>query len=991
MDRDQQQGHRAIELGFVSPEQVRLAYQSPRRSQSHDLCALLLEHGLLSGAQAQAIRAFPSAPGSPNSGDGSFGQLEMNPTGSSDASDSLTATYQLPGDQAKHVSGRQGPHNTPFQSSAGSQAKQQNLHSPKNLLEDEQSRRRAAIVKAYEQERLTDPLFAPHADGVLERKEQLGVGGMGEVYRVFDKRLGRQAALKILLQDQGGRERLSRFQREGRITARLEHPAIPPIYEAGTNCAGQHYLLMKVIEGQSLEERIRQLYRNAPPSFEELRPLLEALIPVCEAVAYAHNQDIIHRDLKPDNIMLGEFSEVMVMDWGIARDLKDDDDGALEDSDAFEVGDSELAREGLTLEGAVIGTPGYMSPEQANGQGVTQQADVFALGAILTAILTGSSPIRGESPFKLIVSTIKGSIESPRDRDATIPKALDAIARKALAPKLSERFTSVEEIGKELKAYLAGREVSVYKYSLSERLATQLKRRPGLFMGLFAGTLMLSISGLLGVQTYNTQLREADAKRLKITFGERLKRVETSQRNFRLALDLARKGVGREALRERIRQALENSDRDLDNLLFAARIYEEGKLYSEAKELLNEAAEKFPPAYQALYSIHRLTIREDMGTGFTATPALKRLMELARANGESNEYTLLFDGIEKHKEGKYQDAITIFDKIQSTKQNHKMMFTFRGLSYLMLKRFENAFSDLNLALSYDPLDAKAFHYRGLCYEQCKDFKKAFDDYSRSLELNRDQVHVYVRRALIWDGPKKFDNALRDLEKAISLDPKNPEHYRKKAALLITNGRASTAIPCFDRMLELSPDNAVYLDLRAKNSIICSNFDQAKEDLARIIELNPENAEAFLSRGSLYAVLKSVDAKDKAIRDLSRAIELKGRNTPAYFARAQVYAALGKYGMALIDWNLVIDIDAKNYSAYFARAEVHASLNNNKECMADLKFLYRKAPPGHPARKNAVNVLLKMGDPEVVADLQKKMKAMKKLGANFGKKSGSEKR
>lgn len=987
MDRDEQQGRRAIELGYVSPEQVRLAYRSPRRSPTHDLCALLLEHGLLSGAQADAVRADPEL-GSLYSGDGSSGSLGIN-LNAVDSADSLTETLQLSGEQVSGVSRHQGPHNTPFHPRSSSNPKVA-LSAPKNSLETERKQRRASIVEAYEQERLNDPLFAPHADGVLERKGQLGIGGMGEVYRVFDKRLGRQAALKILRHDKGRKERLFRFLREGQITARLEHPAIPPVYEAGTNSAGEHYLLMKVIEGQSLEERIHDLHRHGPPPLEEFRPLLEALIPVCEAVAYAHNQDIIHRDLKPDNIMLGEFGEVMVMDWGIARDLKNED-ASIEDLDLIEVEDSELQKEGLTLDGAVIGTPGYMSPQQANGQGVTQQADVFALGAILTTILTGSTPIRGDSSFKLIVSTIKGSIESPRDRDPRIPKALDAIAKKALAAGLEERFATVEQFSNELKAYLAGRKVSVYKYSLAERLATQFKRRPGLVMGLFAGTFMLAISALLGVQTYNTQLREADAKRLKSTFEKRLKRIETSQRNFSLALDLARKGVSREALRERIREALDNSDRSLDNLLFAARIYEEGKLYSEALALLNEATEKFPPAYQALYAIHRLTVRQNMTTGFATTPALDRLMALAREKGESNEYTMLFDAIEKHNQGKYNEAVAIFNKIQTTMNNHKMIFTFRGYSNLMLGRFENAFVDFNRALSHDPLDATALHYRGLCYERTNDDKNAFDDYSRSLKLNPDQATIYTRRALIWERQKKLDNALQDVEKAISLDPTNPEHFKNKGSMLVKNGSATKAIPCFNQMVKLAPDNLFYLEMRAKNSIICSNYQQAKEDLTRIIELSPENAEAYLTRGSLYSILAGPESKERAIQDLGKAIELKEHNTKAYFTRAQVYAGLGKYDQALVDLNIVISVDAKNFDAYFERAKTHASLNNEKECVKDLKFVYRKAPPETPARKEAVKVLYKMRDPEVLEDIQKGMKAMKKLGAIFGKKKGSQKK
>lgn len=964
MDRDQQQGQRAIEQGFVSPEQVRLAYQSPRRSPNHDLCALLLEHSLISLAQAQMIRLPQPGP--------------SHPSTALDSDSALTATFKLPGASVSQLTQPRGPQSAVPSGSSG------------RSMQSAQAQRRAQIIEAFEQEHALDPLFAPHADLVLERKEQLGVGGMGEVYRVFDKRLGRHAALKILRQDKESKERLSRFLREGEITARLEHPAIPPVYEAGTNSAGQHYILMKVIEGQSLGERIRAIHKNERPAMELLRPLLEAMIPVCEAIAYAHNQGILHRDLKPDNIMLGEFGEVMVMDWGIARDLNDDR-GSLESLDAIQVEDSELEKEGLTLDGAVIGTPGYMPPEQANGQSVSPGADVFALGAILTTILTGAGPVRGATPFKLIVSTIKGEIESPRDRHPGVPKALNAIVEKALHPQLSERFTSVEDLSRELKAYLAGMNVSVYRYSLGERLTNLLGRSPGLVLGLFAGTLMLAISGVLGVQTYNTQLREDDAKRLKETFEKRLKRLETSQKNFALALDLARRGARREEVRETIRLALENSDRSLDQLLFAARIYEEGKLYREALALLNEATERYPPAYQALYAIHKLTTRQNLSTGFASTEALEKLIRLAKERGESNEYTLLSDGIEKHNQQKYEEAIRIFDKIQSSTKNHKMMFTFRGASNIALERFDRAFVDLNRALSHDPLDATALHYRGICYERSQDDDNAFDDFSRSLKLRPDQATLYVRRGLIWERKGKLDNALQDIERAIALNPKNPEYYKNKGALLVKNGQANQAIPAFDTMLSLAPNNLFYLEMRAKNSIICSNYDQAQKDLQRIIELDPKNAEAYLTRGSLYSILSSGESKEKAILDFTKSIELREHNIPAYLGRAQVYSGQGKHNKALVDLNIAISIDKEKYEAYFARALCHANLAQNKECIADLKFVYRRAPKDHPSRKQALNVLYKMRDPEVMADFQKGLKAMKKLGSIFGKKKDSAKK
>ena len=206
-----------------------------------------------------------------------------------------------------------------------------------------------------------------------ERYEQVSEharGGLGRVVRAVDRRLGRTVAVKELLRHDPANE--ARFLREAMITARLEHPGIVPVHEAGRWPNGDPYYVMKLVEGRTLKELIAEA-----TSLRERLGLLAHVIAVADAVGYAHSEGVIHRDLKPSNVIVGSFGETIVVDWGLARDRKRD---VPEPADDLLV----AAGSGLsTVSGKVVGTPAYMSPEQARGDVVDERADVYALGAVL--------------------------------------------------------------------------------------------------------------------------------------------------------------------------------------------------------------------------------------------------------------------------------------------------------------------------------------------------------------------------------------------------------------------------------------------------------------------------------------------------------------------------------------------------------------------------------------------------------------------------------
>jgi serine/threonine protein kinase len=280
-----------------------------------------------------------------------------------------------------------------------------------------------------------------------ELVEKIGQGGMGAVFLAHDRELDRPVALKVLSALAEEAAAHARLIREARILARLEHPSIVPVHDAGVLPDGRFFYVMKLVRGKRLDEQVEH-----PSALAERLGLFQK---ICDAVAFAHAHGVLHRDLKPQNIMLGAFGEVLVLDWGVAKEL-----GQTQGSSAKQ-GPGE-GRAGQTADGTVVGTPGYMAPEQARGEvaGLDERADVYALGAVLWFLLTGRAPVHeaDTSGGPLVVS--------PRRFDRAIPRPLEAVCRKALAPRREARYDSAGQLREEIADFLAGRRVRAYPEGL---------------------------------------------------------------------------------------------------------------------------------------------------------------------------------------------------------------------------------------------------------------------------------------------------------------------------------------------------------------------------------------------------------------------------------------------------------------------------------------------------------------------------------------------
>jgi WD40 repeat protein/predicted Ser/Thr protein kinase len=299
-----------------------------------------------------------------------------------------------------------------------------------------------------------------------EVRSELAQGGIGRILQARDVELDRPVALKELLEPSAPAR--ARFVTEALVTARLQHPSIVPVYQAGRWESGEPFFAMKLVSGRPLADVIASARGG-----QERLALLPHVLAVAEAMAYAHTQGIIHRDLKPANVLVGEFGETVVIDWGLAKRLTS---SPGEGPSPPEAGASEDGPASLTQVGAVLGTPAYMPPEQASGQPVDARADVYALGAILYHVLAGSPPYQGDTASQVLRQVLhEASRPLPRGRKG-VSEELRAIVTKAMAREPAGRYPSARELAEDLRRFQTGQIVAAHAYSWWARVQRFVKR-----------------------------------------------------------------------------------------------------------------------------------------------------------------------------------------------------------------------------------------------------------------------------------------------------------------------------------------------------------------------------------------------------------------------------------------------------------------------------------------------------------------------------------
>ncbi|MHC4780017.1 MAG: serine/threonine-protein kinase, partial [Planctomycetota bacterium] len=472
------------------------------------------------------------------------------------------------------------------------------LRSHKNLKAD----------VSLDAEELEEVIAGPAGEDRYAELGEIARGGMGAILKIVDNDIRRPVAMKVVLGSAGstrevGKEQLERFVEEAQVTGQLEHPNIVPVHELGLNDEGKVYFTMKLVKGRSLEEILESLADKDPEYAGKytISHLLQIFLKICDAVAFSHSRGVIHRDLKPENVMVGNFGEVLVMDWGLAKvkgrpdlaaeevvkTVRTDEDGPathksqipnLNDVEEHEESESAEGKSAArvtarTLDGDVMGTPAYMPPEQARGDvsKIDERSDVFALGAILYKILTHEAPYEGATVTEVLTRAAEGRYMAPRVKSPWlgIPKELQSICLKSMAWAREGRYPSVKDLIEDVRAFMDHRLVKAHRYGLFSRLAQFVRRHPAGSMASAVALVLLSLgstaSGLLWARA-----EASAAKAREETARAETQRLEAQAQELRAAKAVEDKRVAE--VRAVSAEAMLEKGRKVSALLRSAQV-----------------------------------------------------------------------------------------------------------------------------------------------------------------------------------------------------------------------------------------------------------------------------------------------------------------------------------------------------------------------------------------------------------------------------------
>jgi serine/threonine-protein kinase len=463
-------------------------------------------------------------------------------------------------------------------------------------------------------------ILRPHAEG-----------GIGQVFLAQDGELHRQVALKeIMPRHAGDQESRARFVQEAEITGGLEHPGIVPVYGMGRYPDGRPYYAMRFIPGQNLQEALDRLHEEKGLSARRcmaFRQILRRFLDVCNAVAYAHSRGILHRDLKPSNIMLGQFGETLVVDWGLAK--------AMDRAEPLPAADRSRApgfapaptcplkprtASQPTQHGHAIGTPAFMSPEQAAGKvdALGPTTDVYSLGAVLYVILTGRAPFDGE--ISAVLRRVqRGEFPAPRRVNPQTPRALEAVCLKAMAKRAADRYPTAQALAADVEHWLSDEPVTARADSRTERLARWARNHRSLVVGVTATILVAFITlsaanlALLAANTRERFARQQAAEKAQEASQQR----DLVREHYEVALDALNElvfGIQNQLYERPASQELRS------NLL--------DKASQGLQKLLGKSDHQPPGAHVALIWVH--LHRGDMALQKGATAEARQDFETAR-------------------------------------------------------------------------------------------------------------------------------------------------------------------------------------------------------------------------------------------------------------------------------------------------------------------------------------------------------------------------
>jgi tetratricopeptide (TPR) repeat protein/tRNA A-37 threonylcarbamoyl transferase component Bud32 len=769
-------------------------------------------------------------------------------------------------------------------------------------------------------------------------------GGLGVVYIAHQEELDRTVALKRIRPDRLREAAKRRFLREAALTARLQHPGIVPIYGLGQDDGGPFYT-MPFIAGRTLQQAIEDLHRDESSRRDpgrwglRLRGLLQPFVTACNTVAYAHDQGVVHRDLKPSNVMLGPYGETLVLDWGLAKRLGGDEAASDDGGAAPPPGPS---WEEVTATGEVLGTPLYMSPEQARGEPAGPAGDIFSLGLFLHAILTGRSPFeapnaRGRGWLEAVRAA---AIVPPRQRDPRVPRALEAICLKALAPRAEDRYASARDLAEDVTRWLADEPVAGWREPFSTRARRWARRhRTGV-----AAVLVALVAGLFGLGAVaavqiraNDRLKEAleQTRQARAKTQEALDQSEESRAQAeavsRFLVEAFRSPDPSQVDRDvKVFDVLERAGARLDQG-FAGSPATKGALldalgqtyfglgqYDRAAALFAKAADIRAAALGPDH-IRTLGSRGNQATAYAEAGRLTEAIALQEATLKLKEAKLGPDHLEtlmtrNNLGNAYNDAGRTADAIATHEATLKVKEARLGPDHP-----ETLITRMNLANAYQAAgrltEAIALHELVLRMHKAK----LGPDHPGTLLSRNNLASAYLQAGRLGEAIPMFEATLAAKER--KLGPDHPDTLITRgnlAATYLEVGRVTEAIALHETTLrlreaKLGPDHR--LTLASGNNLANAYMAAGRTSAAialhaatlerREVKLGPDHLDTLLSRLNLAVAYAEAGRLSEATKLQSRALgqcEAKlGRDHPYTIASRNSLAvaceSLGRWNQA----------------------------------------------------------------------------------------------
>jgi TolB-like protein/Tfp pilus assembly protein PilF/predicted Ser/Thr protein kinase len=735
--------------------------------------------------------------------------------------------------------------------------------------------------------------------------EELGKGGMGRVYRVLDKKLNEEVVLKLIKPEIGlDKKTIERFSNELKLSRKIVHKNVARMFDLNEE-KGTHHITMEYVRGEDLRRLIRKMGILSPG---QAMPIARQ---VCEGLVEAHRLGVVHRDLKPSNIMIDEEGNARILDFGIARSLKE---------------------KGITGEGVIIGTPEYMSPEQVEGKDVDRRSDIYSLGVILYEMLTGRVPFEGDTPFTIGVKHKSEIPRNPRELNTQIPPDLGRLVIKCLEKDKAKRYQSAEELHADLEKVeqrlpTTERVVPARKPFTSKEITVKFNLKKLLFPGLAIVALVVaagivfwrvlpkkeavaaksgppSIAVLPFVDDSPEKGHEYLCEGIPSTLINALNTIQNLRVPARTsAFSFAGKGLDIQGIGQKlnVENVLEGSIQVVgNNLRVTARLIKVKDGYQLWNQTYNRRLED-------VYAIED-EIAQAIVKSLKARLLGEQQERLVRRYTENMEaYKLYLEGLyywNKRTGKDLNKAIELFNQAIEKDPNYALAYVGLADSYSLFSFygdarpkdvFPRAKAAAKKALEIDETLAEAHNSLAYVYERYDwNWNASEAEFKRALELNPNYAtgHFWYGELLTCLG--RFEEAIREMKRALELDPVSLIINSMLGWAYVMARQPDQGLAQLQETLEIEPNFAIAYWMLGLVNLDKRNFRAAIDAMNKTRELSGDAAVAITGLGQAYAAAGRHE-ETKGILE-----ELEARSQKQFvspYRVAEIYAAMGDFDKA----------------------------------------------------------------------------------------------